>query len=208
MKLLSIQSNCPTLPKNKEGILIEQAAKENHFAESTLAMQGTVQLRGAIHPEGSIASFYNNTEQNNLIALLFEMPEYPVTVGESWEIDFNFTSMGFGFIPENIYKNNHVQLSEITQTDDGHALAIIDYAIVESIEGEFTSSFNATEASTVSIFVAYIGQGQFLIDEGRWYHQLVGELTVSSSGFMSTNSTQTLALIPLETVPEAYTDLR
>lgn len=169
------------------------------------AMQGTVQLRGEVTPDGAIASFYLEERQRNLLAMFFELPTTPVKVGDSWSIDVNCISMGNGFIVSKAQRENRVLFAELSQTPDGKPIAVLEYFIGEIVDGKFKSPTSG-ETAPQSMLCTFIGQGQFLIEEGRW-KQFTGEMTVIAKGFMESNTTQLFALVPLENVPSEYLNM-
>lgn len=175
------------------------------FNQMLERMEGTVQLRGELRPEGTIASFYLENRQKNLLAIFFELPEGPVKVGDTWQIEVNCISMGAGFVVTNANKLHEVTLSEITQTLDGRPLAVLDYVIIEVVSGVMDSALS-DEQIGVSMSCSYLARGYFLINEGRW-HALGGEFAVKSDGIMSGNSIQQIGLVPLETLPESYIEM-
>ena len=194
----------------------EEEDWQQQFTESIRKMQqdmiGTVQLRGEVAPTGEVTSFYLSNRQKNLLALFFEIPSHAVRVGDEWEIEFDCLEVGAGFIVKDANRLNQVTFSEVTTLPDGRRVAVLDYLLVESISGHSDSQMlaNMSSATTdqipVSMQCSFIGQGQFLIDEGRW-HQFVGEMTINSDGFMMANSVQAMALVPMETVPPQYIGL-
>ncbi len=170
------------------------------------AMEGTVQLRGELTPEGAISSFYLEQTQRNLLAQFFELPTSPVHVGDSWEIDVNCISMGNGFIAADAERVNHIELTEITENDDGQPLAVIDYVIAETVEGDFLMPFSE-ELVPTTMSCTFLGQGLFLIEEGHW-EQFTGEFAIKATGMMDSDAVQHFALTPLEDIPEQYIELR
>lgn len=169
-------------------------------------MEGTVQLRGELTPEGTIASFYLEQNQRNLLAMLFELPSAPVHVGDSWEIDVNCVAMGHGFIASNANRVNKVTLTSVEENDEGQALAHLEYVIAESVEGDFLFPFSEEPIPT-SMNCSFLGQGSFLIEEGRW-QQFNGEFRILATGMVESNTVQQFALAPLEDVPQEYIDLK
>lgn len=170
------------------------------------AMEGTVQLRGELTPDGAISSFYLEQNQRNLIAIFFELPIKPVQLGENWEIDVNCIAMGNGFIATNADQVNRVEFTGLTENDEGKAIAILDYLIAETVEGDFQTPFS-DEVVPTSMTCTFLGQGLFLIEEGRW-EQFTGEFAIKATGMLESDVIQHFALIPLENVPEEYIELR
>jgi hypothetical protein len=179
---------------------------ENSLNQMVSQMEGTVQLRGELTPEGTIASFYLEQRQRNLIAMLFELPSNPVHVGDSWEIDVNCVSMGNGFIASNAARINRVELTSVSENAEGQSVAQLEYVIIETVEGDFQLPFS-DESNPTSMSCSFLGQGSFLIEEGRW-EQFVGEFQVQATGLMESNLVQQLALTPLGDIPEEYIELK
>lgn len=175
-------------------------------------MQGTVQLRGEIAPAGEVTSFYLPDRQKNLLAIFFELPSQPVRIGETWELDFQCVEIGAGFIFTQSNRINQVTFSEVSTLPDGRQIAVLDYLMLESASGYTDSHLlsgidGATnEPRAFSTQCSFVGQGQFLINEGRW-HQLVGEMSISSVGILDSSQTQRFAITPLDEVPPQYIGL-
>ncbi len=176
------------------------------FNELMGKMKGTVQLRGELTPDGAISSFYLEQEQRNVIAMFFELPTEPINIGDSWEIDVNCISMGNGFIATNAERVNHVEFSELIENSDGESIAVLDYFIAETVEGDFQMPLS-DEAVPTTMTCTFLGQGFFLIEEGRW-EQFAGEFAIKSTGIMNSEVAQHFALTPLEDIPEEYIGLK
>jgi hypothetical protein len=172
------------------------------FNQMMQKMEGTVQLRGELTPDGAISSFYLEQQQRNLLAIFFELPTGSVQVGDSWPLTFNCIALGQQFIPNNVNKINQVTLTEISQTADGKPVAVLDYVLIETVDGNFQSPMT-NEATPTAMTCSFLGRGRFLIESGRW-EQLLGEFAVTSSGIMETNTIQRFALTPLLEIPEIY----
>jgi hypothetical protein len=67
------------------------------FAQLMKAMASGPMLRGAVHEDGSIQSFYLRTEQRSILALFFELPAKSVKIGDEWQIDTHFINMDQSF---------------------------------------------------------------------------------------------------------------
>jgi hypothetical protein len=194
-------------------IVLEVSLQENAsddgigavFDQLMSAMEGTVQIRGELTPDGAISSFYLEQEQRNLLAMLFELPTDPVYVGDSWEIDVNCIAMGNGFIAANAERVNRVEFAEVRENADGELLAVLDYFIAEAVDGHFQIPFS-DEAIPTTMTCTFLGQGLFLIEEGRW-EQFTAEFALKATGLMNTDAVQHFALTPLEDVPQEFIDL-
>lgn len=169
-------------------------------------MEGTVQLRGELTPEGTIASFYLEQNQRNLLAMLFELPSAPVHVSDSWEIDVNCVAMGHGFIASDANRINKVTLASVEENDAGQAVAYLEYVIAETVDGDFLFPFSDDPIPT-SMNCSFLGQGSFLIEEGRW-EQFTGEFRIFATGMVESDTVQQFALTPLEDIPQEYVDIK
>jgi hypothetical protein len=164
-------------------------------------MEGSVQLQGEITPEGAIASPYIAQRQKNLLALFFELPVTPVQIGDSWQIDLTCIMLNSAqFTIEDSDKVNQVMLTDVVETSDGSLVAILDYAIVESVKGEQSTFFNS-EAVPTTMKCSFLGRGEFLIGQGRWKTFSV-ENRIQSTGMITSDVTQHLGLSLLDEVPE------
>jgi len=172
------------------------------YGQMLQGMVGTVQLQGDITPDGEIASPYMAQQQKNLIALFFELPVGPVKVGDTWQIDLTCIILNSAqFEIENSDRVNQVTLKEITETPEGETMAVLDYLIAESVEGKQTIPFFTNEPVPTSVKCSFLGRGEFLIEQGRW-QSFSAENTLQSTGIVTSNVTQQLALTPLDEVPE------
>jgi len=184
----------------------ESSALNDALNNMMQSMEGTVQLRGEITPAGAIDSFYLEPRQKNLLAIFFELPTYPVKVGDTWQLDFNCLSMGAGFIAEHSEKTNQVEFVYVSKTADDEVVAVLDYMMLEYVEGTFKNPLSE-DVTPTSMTCGFLGRGQFLIEQGRW-EQFVGEFMISSMGLMTTDNTQEFALTPLNEIPEEYLNMK
>ncbi len=179
-----------------------EASTEQWYAQMLQGMEGSVQMQGDITPEGEIASPYVAQQQKNLLALFFELPVGAVKVGDTWQIDLTCITLNSAqFKIENSDQVNQVTLKEITETPEGEPVAILDYLIVESVEGEQTVPFLSNEPVPTTMKCSFLGRGEFLIEQGKW-QAFSAENTVQTTGIVTSNVTRQLALTPLDEVPE------
>ena len=179
-----------------------EASMGQWYGQMLQGMEGSVQLQGDITPEGEIASPYVAQQQKNLLALFFELPVGAVKVGDTWQIDLSCIVLNSAqFKIENSDRVNQVTLKEITETPEGEPVAILDYLIAESVEGEQTIPFFSNEPVPTTMKCGFVGRGEFLIEQGKW-QAFSAENTIQSTGIVTSNVTQQLALTPLNEVPE------
>jgi hypothetical protein len=185
------------IPKQESDDLIGQG-----FGQMLKGMEGSVQLQGEITPEGEIDSPYIPQQQRNLLALFFELPVGPVKVGDTWQIDLTCITLNSAqFTIGNSNRVNQVTLKKIIETPKGESIAVLDYLIAESVEGEQTTPFFANEPVPTTMKCGFVGRGEFLIEQGRWRAFSV-ENTIQSTGVITSDITQQFALSPLDQVPE------
>lgn len=179
-----------------------EASMGQWYAQMLQGMEGSVQMQGDITPEGEIASPYVAQQQKNLLALFFELPVGAVKVGDTWQIDLTCITLNSAqFKIDNSDQVNQVTLREITETSEGEPVAILDYLIAESVEGEQTIPFFSNEPVPTTMKCSFVGRGEFLIEQGKW-QAFSAENTVETTGVVTSNVTQQLALTPLDEVPE------
>jgi len=155
-------------------------------------MASSVMLRGSVYEDGTIQSFYTRNDQKNLLAMFFELPGRPVKVGDTWSLSVNLIAMDQNFTCDSSYKKNKVMLTGI-ENKNGEHIATLKYDIVEYVEGAFISPFDHSNIKT-AMKMSFQAMARFSLEKGRW---LVydGVMAVSSTGMMSSQSTQKLALI-------------
>ena len=151
------------------------------------------QLKGTIHPNGSIHSFWLNNAQKNLISLFFELPKMKIKVGDVWSLqNLNYIQYGNIFNCEKAEKTNEVKLTGIRNIDNDK-IAIIEYNIHEFVSGkiEFFGSIIPSQME-----VSFKAKSEFSVNKGKWVSYF-GLLTVKSNGMMNSNSSQKFVLIEI-----------
>lgn len=162
------------------------------------SMSHGVQLRGSVYADGGIASFYLKSDQKNLIALFFELPDKKVSIGDTWQLDVNLTSTDQSFICDTAYKRNQVKLIDLKKTAK-ETIAVVSYDMAEYVSGDmdrgaFFTSRESKPTKTVMKFI-YNAIGEFSIDQGRWLNY-DGIMSMETNGFMETNVSKRFSLIP------------
>lgn len=169
--------------KNEEQ---NSSEKENDLSDLSQLLSPDVLLRGSVYESGGIHSFWVQTSQKNLIALLFELPSKPIKVGDKWSLDTNLIAFDQNFECENSYKINEVTLTEIKKVR-GESIAVLKYNIVEYADG-FTDipAFFGNKGSRKKTVMksSHQGMAEFSIDKGRWL-TYDGMLSVEASGIMT-----------------------
>lgn len=174
------------------------------FTEMLKKMEGTVQLRGQIDASGAITSFWLAPNQKNLLALFCELPKTPVKVGDRWSLNVNFVQMGFGFVADKANRLNQVELSGVQKEADGEVVAVLDYIIAESVEGNFQMG-DQTKATTMAM--SFAGRGRFSVTKGLW-KSFAGRMKTKATGMMASSAEQELALEPLPSIPDELLKLK
>jgi len=153
-----------------------------------------VMLRGSVYEDGTIESFYTKNDQKNLLAIFFELPGKPVKVGDSWPLSVHLIAMDQSFTCDSSYRKNIVTLVGIENKNSEH-IANLKYNIVEYVEGSFISPFDNSEVKTI-MKMTFQATAYFSLEKGRWII-FDGVMSLSSTGMMSSRSTQKLSLIPI-----------
>ncbi|HKB43165.1 MAG TPA: hypothetical protein VKC90_02210 [Chitinophagaceae bacterium] len=151
-----------------------------------------VVIRGAVYDNGPIQSFFLRYDLRNVIALLFQLPDKPVKVGDSWPLDIHLISFDQNLKCDTSRKFNKVTLLKI-EKQNNETVAVLKYDIDEYISGLFLS-FLIREVKTVTN-IHYDATAKFSIDKGRWI-SYKGTSTTHSTGAMAANNIKTYSLIP------------
>lgn len=170
------------------------ASLSNAMTDLMGGMTNNVMLRGSVLQKGGIHSFWVKTDQKNLIAMFFELPQKPVMKGDSWQIDVNYIANDQNFECTESYRKNKVTLTDIRKTKDD-TIAILEYDLEEYVKGNF-GFFGATSGNKTMMRFKFKAKAEFSINKGRWI-SFEGELESDSTGFMGGKTKKRIALIPL-----------
>ena len=180
----------------------ENSTKDTLF--STISeIKGNVVLRGKVNPDGEVLSFYYNKEQNNLTALLFELPNKPVKIGDKWSLNVEMISMDPAFKADSVYKKNEVRLKDVI-TINKDKIAIIEYDLKEYVSGEFSkeikSMFSQDQINKTFKEVSHKAISEFNITKGMWlkYEGIMEVKTNFSIIGLGGNNKTEFRLEPLE----------
>ncbi len=189
-----------------ENVSFPQTDKSNKFEEFAKQFNGMVQLRGEINSKGEILSWYLEQRQKNLLAILVQLPHNDVSVGDTWELDFNLLSMGATFKAKKASRTNSAKLTSIEISSVGSKIAVIDYVLGESVDGYL---FNPTSGKEIpiSFSLSFVGRGKFDIEKGHWL-SFNGRMHSKSKGLMSSEGQQQMSLQLVTDVPESILNAR
>jgi hypothetical protein len=179
------------IPKSKR-----PSRQDKQMAQELKKMEGRVQIRGLMTSRGFVTSDIKR-EQRNLLALMFELPSQPVAVGDTWTHSADLVKMGRGFEGES-ESINRLQLVELQKGADGRTVAVIDITLAERQAGHLAVPKGPKLPSSMEM--SFVGQGEFLVEEGRW-KQLTGRMSTLSTGVMESESEQQFVLSPLDPIP-------
>lgn len=158
-------------------------------------MKGTM-LRGSIHTDGSLHSFWMKSNQKNLLSLFFELPNTPISKGDTWTLDnVNLISNDQNFICREAKKKNTITLTDIKEIN-GEIIAVIDYDVLEYVSGDFNApTLLGTDSGTkTTMEFVYKAQAEFSIDKGKWI-SYNGILSLDASGVMESKQRKKFSLI-------------
>tara|TARA_R110002124_G_scaffold106808_1_gene258941 strand:+ start:2710 stop:3537 length:828 start_codon:yes stop_codon:yes gene_type:complete len=134
-------------------------------------MNGNIVLRGKVSANGKLLSFYYKSSQNNLISILFELPNKPVKVGDKWNLKVDMIGMDQNFVADTLFKKNEVYLDKIIEKD-GDQIAIIKYDIEEFVAGDFGNEmmvmFMKDSDEKTFMRMTHKAIGHFSVNKGMW----------------------------------------
>lgn len=167
--------------------------KATRLASLLTTMNKGAMLRGAVNEDGTMQSFYVKNDQRNLIALLFELPGRPVSVGDTWSIDVHLLSMDQNFTCDSSYRKDVVTLVDVKKAG-GETVAVLRYDLAEYVSGSFTSPLEEKAIPTY-LKMTHRALATFSVDRGRWlsYEAI---MTVQSAGVMDSHVVKKISLIP------------
>lgn len=91
-------------------------------------MTNGIQFRGYLSKEGSIYSYYLKNQQKNILAILFQLPEKKVKVGDSWTVDSQWFSNDQTFKCDKAERISKVTLKDLKIVKKD-TIALISYNI-------------------------------------------------------------------------------
>jgi hypothetical protein len=190
-----------TLTGNPNGnISIEMVIKEAETQTAGITqpvndsfLQNSSAMQIEMTPKGKPALNYSGQGSQNLLALLFQLPEKEVKVGDTWPIDFVCITIDPSFSVENSQSENHVTLTGMTESAEGEAIALVDYEMAESLDGKQPMPVFSPEPLATSTKCTGVGHGEFLIKQGRW-KKFTFEIRLSTIGIMTTSTNASLSL--------------
>jgi hypothetical protein len=186
--------------KNVVEVLIQGLPMNEEEAEDDSMSQllTGVQLRGSVYTDGGIHSFWVKSSQKNLIALLFELPKVPVSLGDSWPLEVNFISNDQNFECTKSEKWGRAELVGL-EKQDGETVAVIRYDFREMVQGSFNMPALAGEAASkpLSMNFTHHAIARFSVDRGRWI-VYDGLMTLVAEGMLNSDQKTKLTLLPQE----------
>lgn len=161
--------------------------------KSLAGMNKNIVLRGRISNTGEIISKYYKTSQTNLIALLFELPNKKVKIGEKWKLDVRFIEMDQNFFCDSTSTENSVYIEKIIKNGN-EQIAVIKYDLSEYVIGDFTNQmggiFGNQKNKKTFMKMSHIATGNFSITQGKWI-TYEGITEIESNFLMSAGKTKT-----------------
>lgn len=183
----------------KEDIQDESNDTTQSKADAIIKMMGKmnkgVMLRGSVYATGGIHSFWVKSNQKNLIAIFFELPDKPVKVGDTWKLDIDLIANDQNFSCDSSYKKNEVTLYDIKKVK-GETIAVLKYNIVEYVNGVFMMPSVTGEGEGVKTMMKFTHQAiaEFSVDKGRWI-SYEGIMNLDASGVLTAKRTTKFTLI-------------
>ena len=168
---------------------------DNRMAEMVHSMNQGIMLRGSVYETGGIHSFWIKSSQKNMIAMLFELPNKPVKIGDSWTLEINFITNDQNFKCDSAFKANKVTLIDLKQVK-GETIAVLKYEFEEYVEGIFNSPamFRSGGAIPTTMKFTFHALAEFSIKKGRWL-SYDGIMSLKANGVMTANTKKKFSLI-------------
>ena len=149
----------------------EDSLSFKNLYKDLVKLNGNVVLRGRITTGGEIISTYYKNAQKNLLAVLFELPNRKVEMGEKWKLNISLIEMDQNFVCDSLSKENAVHIEEIIEKE-GEKIAVIKYNISEYVIGDFNNPmgglFGIESNKKTFMKISHIATGYFSILQGKW----------------------------------------
>jgi hypothetical protein len=161
---------------------------------SLWSLNDNIVLRGRISKGGRIVSTYYKNNQTNLIAVLFQLPDRPVKIGEQWHLNVSMIEMDQNFYCDNYINENKAFIEKI-ETEQGKQIAVVRYIVKERAEGDFNNPLAGMLGGTgddgkLFMEVAHNGTGRFSITDGKWLsYEATMEIENNTGPFGGRNAT-------------------
>ena len=155
-----------------------------------------VMLRGDVDTAGKIVSFWVKRGQKNLVAMLLELPEKRVNVGDTWSLDINFIENDQTFICSNADKKNTITLIDLKE-DGGDTIAVMKYDISELVSGTFPGATFGLDTDLIeaTMIMGFRGLAEFSVNEGRWL-RYSGIMYTETQGFQDSTTVRKISMKP------------
>ena len=173
-------------------------------SKDNLLSNGEIMLRGKVYKKGKIASFYLHEHHKNLLAIMFQLPNEPVSVGDTWNIDVNMIHMDQSFVCDTFEKENLVKFIEL-ENNNNEQIAVLKYNLHSRVFGQINSNMFLFGDPNVFIRANYTGTAKFNIDKGKWQF-FEGFISVEAQGISHVNNQ--MQKIKLEEIAELPSDFQ
>lgn len=176
----------------------ESAPKDGKapLASGVAALKDEGKIRANMNSRGFITTDLDRNLRN-VLAVMFELPQDPVAVGEQWRSSIKLVSPSDAFIETHSQRSNLVRLVSVDKDAAGKQVAVIDYVIAENHVGSIGEDKDRQQATLAS---AFIGTGRFLVDEGRW-ESLTGRAVTLGTGALEGHTDESIQVDPAASVP-------
>lgn len=128
---------------------------------------------------GSNRPSYLIEEHKNIIHLLTQLPDEPIAVGDTWDLDIRFLRATYKFKPDSVYRKNQAKLDRVRE-DGKEVIAVVIYDLNEYQEGRMENPNDGKEQRVITSF-QYTGTAEFNITKGRWESYDVVSITTQKS---------------------------
>lgn len=153
------------------------------------------QLNASVTENGDLQSFWLNQRNKNFMTLLFDLPNQPVKIGDSWTIPATLSELEESAKCTRSSLNNRVQLIDIKYLGKD-TIAVLNYTIQEDLGGYYSlPAFLSKENKVVEFDIqhSFQARGEFSVTNGRWINY-EGILLEKAIGSMEESKTTTFKL--------------
>jgi hypothetical protein len=158
-------------------------------------------LMGRINEQGINQSFYVPQKEKNVLSVFFQLPKKSIKIRDSWSIPFHFVSIPGKIECTKSLQQNRVTLKAIETTKSKETIALLDYRIVEHVEGDLPGPDGHGHSHKIALTMVFFGQAEFHIERGTWL-KFRGRMRIKQSGEWKSDYEQIYSLDLLERMPK------
>jgi hypothetical protein len=138
-----------------------------------------VSIDADVDHTGIVNSIDVSERQENLLALLFQIPDKPVKIREKWPIHIALLDEGIAGENSNVNEENFARIIQVRQNGN-RKIAVLEYKIYHTVSGIYTNPLTG-KLEKGQFAIGFKGKSEFDITAGR-LRQFKGVLYASQYG--------------------------